>query len=1077
MFINGTELALRAGINTVLQKSNRTNSTDFAGESDAMVSNAESHMQMFLQTSSSAASASKLLGEHMDVIKLTVLGVVLAYKAISGQMATLNEQRKNFEEELLLKMATFMIPGNLEAKDLSGEQQAVAGLFEKLEKYPLLFAYSGVKIIPQEENPRTKRYCALPLYSMRQLEHPIASPRALDQARTAIHTLFSSKAMRCIQNIADDFRTDNKGVAFIKSTYEQNNYLNDRRAPRLILTVLFNILWNIQHPVDCETGYSLTLNDGIRLCAQFKNLLNVYLADKTPTGPHAVNTNENGLHQMLLHIELRATKLHIGFIDEKLRQFNLKDLTNNAHRTLRELDTSLLQLIFNKKDPVTGIYRADALAAPDIADTLGALNELLNKNPSLLSFFNEENEKISGQLLPQTYLNPHVRTIIDVLIVFCHLDSDARNALLDRLSNAPGASEDLRFLARELYRFNKHYIAPLEASHLRWIKNTLAHIPEVSLSKLTASRVIPLFTLVAADYRIDVDPRKNVGPISESRDTNSLGFYYSGKEQVQLINDSAQIQSLKIPDIERGEYAYHWAVSPYLTLTHQAALAVDSLPGRQYEMTQITELLDGISELTQNYRSFLQFKTFQLFLLDCLHRVRNKYSEFSKDALGVDLYLSADGLLDRTLRDILQALISKLSDNLLTFEQTIQDITHIVGSPDFIELRKQELLKQIYQIERKYTELFDEAPIHFINTYQQIIPKVEVASLHTDKTDKIKKVYEFSKQFFMSTRLELTSKKPNLPNSPHFLSQLKKEKLDKYLGLIQSAIEHIDALLEDSNYSLDPHELFRQLQMIDSNQKRSRKPDDIKKSTYCQVVIEELKRRLEQQLSPSDSVTEIPLSLGATSKTTSGLLLQRPLHIGSHAPTTPHRNPKFEGAHLSFRQLPVSIPSDPKIFSPPARRSSFGVCAPLKRKELTPNETAQRLSEEDRLTVASAPTPFSAFTFLKEELHKKLSDYANAKKQENPTHWFYHLLQSFKDFFGRLSSFIKARLRVSKIQVAQKVMDAMASATEKNPACLSLTPLEMTTLSHGSLGQKTLFFREAPFWNQITRPIDVSLQR
>jgi hypothetical protein len=1025
----GTQRAIRFGVNQVLQESNRTKSTSFAAESLQMVSKAQDHMQMFIKSNSTAASVTKLIDDNMSLIKATVQGVIIAYEAISSQLATLKEQRKNFEEELQLNMATFTIPGHLESMDLSTEQQAVAGFFEKMEKFPLLFAYSGVKRIYHEGEHRTQRYCALPLYAMNQLRHPIASPRTLDEARIAINLLFHSKAIQAMQKIADDFRTDSKVMAFFKSTFEGTNYLNTLRAPRIIITMLLNILWNIQHPIDCETGYGLTLSESIRLCAQFKNLLNLYLSDKTNAGPHTINTKINELRQMIFHIELRANKLHIGFIDEKLRRFNLKDLTNSAHRTLRELDTSLFQLIFHKKNHVTNMEYPDKLAAPDIADTISVMNELINKNPIFLSKFNEECKQIPERFLAQTYLNTSVKTIIDVLIVFCHLGTAQRRKLIAYIRKFPNAGEDdCSFLANELSKFNRHYITPIETMTEKLLKNKSDDARALKISKLTASRILPLFTLVAADYRIDVNEKKATIKLDPEE---GVQLYHSGKEQVQLINDAAQMHSENPPNIDRDEFAYHWSLSPYLALTNEAAQSIDNLPSKQYRMTQITELLDCISELTQNYKSFLQFKSFQAFLLECLQYVNDEYRLFAEEAQLVEQYLSLDGLLDRTLKDVLLTMIGKLSDNLLTFRQTIDDITHIVGSPDFTELRKHELTKQVKRIETKFTQLFGKNPVNFTNTYQHILSQVDMAPVRQERVEKTKKIYEFAKQFFVETQKALLATKPHLPKAPHFLSELKEDKLPKYLAMVNQSIKHMDALLTDGNFLLDAHELIAQLELINSDQQLRRTEDDIKRSTYCQVVICELKKRFTQPILNAVQPPFVPL-LDAS------ILLQ---------------NEPVTRVMSTLRASP----------SPLARNNQRPMLA------LTSNASIIRPEiDNNRNTL---PTTFD---LLKYELKKILEDYIASKKQQRPNHWFYHVLQIFKNFFAQFSGFIKARLLETKIQVAQKVVNSLKNSPEgerpRSFTSVTLLPNELTTLSHGSLGRKTLFFRQHAFWQQLTAP-------
>ena len=251
--------------------------------------------------------------------------------------------------------------------------------------------------------------------------------------------------------------------------------------------------------------------------------------------------------------------------------------------------------------------------------------------------------------------------------------------------------------------FSKHYIDPLEKINISIIEKTSNTSLLNKVPKLTASRLLPLLTLAVADFRIGVD-------VNQAEKINELGdgFFSSGKDQVQQINDAAQVNSSQPPKIELGEYSYHWLLSPYLSkLTPEAAASIDSLPCKQYKMTQITELLDNISELTQNYRSFLQFRSFQAFLMECLKYVNESYRQFSEETQLVEQFLSLDGLLDRTLKDVFVDMVDTLNDNISIFRQSLDDITHIVAAPDFTELRKHELIIQVNRIEQKFIKLFN----------------------------------------------------------------------------------------------------------------------------------------------------------------------------------------------------------------------------------------------------------------------------------------------------------------------------------------------------------------------------------
>lgn len=1027
--IPGAELAIRAGFNSILYQSNLNSSANFAAESMAMMNTAKERIETFAKSNSSANAMTQLVDHNMALIEVAMQTAISAYQAISSHIRTTTEHRKRFEEELQLNMASFTIPGNLESKKLSKEHQAIRGFLKKLESYSTLFAYSGVKKITDTEDPRTRHLCALPLYAINQLEHPSASPRDLDQARIAISLFLNSKAAQSLEKTAEIFRNDNGFVIFFESLFEQQNYLNDLRAPRLILTMLLNILWNLQHPVDCKTGYSLSLNESIKLCAEFSEFLNLYLADITCEGPYEIDTVNNGLGNIIKHVEINTNKLHLGYIDEKLRQFKLKDLTNSAHLTLRALDTSLFQLIFKNNH-----NQPNKEAALDIAYAISIFNDLLDKNTFFLDCFDKQRKNIPNSFLANTYINAETLTAIDALIIFCHLTKKERELFLSDLNALPDGGEDARLLTTELTIFDTHYIVPIETNIDADMTSNQADTS--TKTKLSAIKLIPLLTLAAADFRIKVDTRKSLRRIKETTDTNDVSPFYSGIEQIQLINNAAQAYALRITEEKNGQYFYHWSISPHLKLTPEAARSIDNLPSKQYRMTQITELLDYISELTLNYRSFLQYKSFQAFLLDCLQQVDAEYRQFAEEATIVEQLLSFDGKMDRTLKGVLLTMITQLTENLSAFRQSIDEISHIVGAPDFTELRKQELEKHLTRIEKKFFQLFGKQPINFTNACQQILSRGELQSATPDQTLKTKQLYNFTINFFNECNTELAKYRSELPPSPHFLSHLDHNKLDKYKKLIANAIQYINNLQSDNNFSLDSMALFNQLDQLKEDNTFGRTPEEIAKSTFCKVILKELKNRFIQQTT-SDKRNDGNALNGISPINDDDSQKQRPTH--SFISSRSASQPMLTATPPALR--PLSIPNDPS-----------------KHSLYTPSPSDQDIA---------AQQSSKAFVELKKELKAIMQSYVLSKTLEIPTHWFLHMLHAFENWIGQFCYFIRIRLLDTKLAVAKKLSTALESADNDSKTKLVLSTEEMDTLSHGMLGYRTYYFRTHTFWKMF----------
>ena len=215
---------------------------------------------------------------------------------------------------------------------------------------------------------------------------------------------------------------------------------------------------------------------------------------------------------------------------------------------------------------------------------------------------------------------------------------------------------------------------------------------------LTARRLIPLITLVVKDYQVELDTPLTYERARHLQDTLTLARPYSGRQQIQSINLSA----------ETGRGYYKWALSPFITRSAKLSTEIDELPKRQYRLTQITELLDNVGYLVQHHATFLQNKIFQTFLLKCLRKVKEDYASLEQYIDKVDSYLAHDEHMSRNLQAILCPLTRDLNRSLESFSLAANNIERIVSSPDFTEQQWQLLATNISAAAEQFTALFAE---------------------------------------------------------------------------------------------------------------------------------------------------------------------------------------------------------------------------------------------------------------------------------------------------------------------------------------------------------------------------------
>lgn len=691
-----TELALRAAVNA--PSTSRSLTPEGGGQATSIRDTALQRAKAQLTAISDVSSFTGNINAQTLAIEAAVAVVAVAYVAITHQLGVLDHKRLAFDQERQAGIATFMLPTNVEESSLSKEEKVIKGFLELIARNPSFATYLGIHSADLAEVRRAKFHSILPFYRMSEaLGQPVASLRPLDRQRTNINLFFRSALPDAIADIEMGFQTDWRFVAFWESIYQGKNYLNNRRAPRFIMMALSNLLWNLQHPVDPETGFPLSLNRCIEICRDVEMFLNQLLNPESSPYMETISDDENGLMTFLRKLEFYTKALRAAYAEEQLHGLNIEDITNSAHRVLRIMDQSLFKLIYKRYNPVTKKDEPDEKAAETLAHTVSYLNILLEQNPDLINAFRPSAVE-PLPFLDRIYrevgagLNIPPLTIIDVLIVFCHLSWYERDQLLAKIkkANLSSASE----FANTLLKFDHHFVKPVKVISKEELGVTKFSPKFEEVGRLTASRLVPLITLVIEDYRIEVDTTRTYQKAKES--INTPKRVYSGKQQVQAINVSAQ---------SKIGY-YKWAIAPFAG----GAEPLNELPVFQYRMTQVTKLMDSVAELVQNYRSFLQHRSFQAFLLKCLNKVKDENAALERRINEVDELLDHNERISRNLQGIIRPMTANLNASLESLTLATANFERVVSAPDFTDQQRQLLSTKLSAIAEQFSTLFAEDP-------------------------------------------------------------------------------------------------------------------------------------------------------------------------------------------------------------------------------------------------------------------------------------------------------------------------------------------------------------------------------
>lgn len=781
-------MALRTAINA----SPRAITAGSTNPCDTIKDSAIKRANELVSASSTASSVATQISAQEEAIGLAVAGITLAYQSISNQLTVMKDQRLTFDKERQTGVATFLLPTDKEETQLSKEEKFIKSFMSLASKNPLLLKYLGIHHSVLEGKNNTEFYSVLPFYQMSQfIEQPISSSKAIDKQRSAVSLFFKAVLPNAISNIDMDFQTDSKVVSFFSSTLKGHNYLNNLRAPRLLMMSLANLLWNLEHLVDPETGFPFSLKKCLEFTREVELFLNQLLDFDSPPYLDTIATDQNELVSFVRKIEIHTKGLRAAYADEQLHELNVSEVTNSAHRALRIVDRNIYKLIYKKQNKLTSKYELDEKASDEVAYTLSYLNELLSRNPELISAF----QPFLMILGDETKINRPACTVLDALIIFCHLPCSMRHDLLHSFIKSP--IDSAKEFAQTLKDFDIRYIKPIKVVSKKELHAHALNKKHDEVAKLTARRLIPLITLVAEDYRVNVDTAESYRQAKENP-----GWILTGKQQLTAINENAQ----------HGNQYYFWSLSPFFNLADATAKALDSLPHHQYRMTQMTKLMDSVAELIYNYRSFLQYKTFQDFLVKCLNKVKEEYKKLDTQIESVDKYLEQDEKINRNLSGILSPMLKDLDASLDTFVAATENFERIISAPDFTDQQKLLLMNQINGIHQQFSGLFenDTAISGLIDTADLNAINVEKANHGNDaKTINLESLEQKTRSVPSETDILPETPRLSAETDPKQIQALKTLIQECYNGLSHySQTSKKGALLKELLEIIEKHDHF-----------------------------------------------------------------------------------------------------------------------------------------------------------------------------------------------------------------------------------------------------------------------------
>jgi len=699
-----TELSLRAAV------INANNDLTLNGDQTEDIKAYALKQVQRLQGNGIVISLFNEIDEQRTIINIAIDGLKSAYKTLSDQIRQLKDQRFSFDKERQTGIATFILPNSKEENQFSIEEKSIKSFIELSSKSKELAFYFGIQNTMALKIDDGKFYATLPFYRMsNSITQPETSKKLIEHQRIILNLFFKSEIPKAIADIDNGFQSDWPLISFWQSAYRRKNYLNNRRAPRFIMICLSNLLWNLLYPIDPKTGLPLTSNKCIELCKAAEIFLNHLLNKSSENHVKNINNYEDELMSFIRKIKIHTQSLHAAYLEDNINELNITDLTHNANKALSIMDNCLFKLIYKKYYPIPKKAYPDDNASENMAYNISYLNQLITLNPHLI----ENIQQYPNWISHNANLNNPPSTLIDLLIIYCHLSWQEREQLIEKIEK----SEMLYALelASTLKKLHKKFIKPIKDLSKKDLKTSIFDPKHHEVCSLTTSRVIPLITLIIKDFHIEID----------NRNLNlSMQKIISGKRQVQLINQAA----------EKGISYYHWSLSSLIIISDGVEESICELNKKQYRMSRIAELLNNLHELMQKYNHFIQHKEFQKFILKCLYKIKEEYEKIDYIST-IDLYLAHDEIISRNFRDILSPMIRELNVSLDKFLKSSENIEQLVTSKSFSQDQRELMAEKIKAVSDEFSTFFTDDS--GITNLSYIIPKIKLSSKKKDEPTEI----------------------------------------------------------------------------------------------------------------------------------------------------------------------------------------------------------------------------------------------------------------------------------------------------------------------------------------------------
>ncbi len=647
------------------------------------------------------------IGWQEGLVVAGIAGLTYAYSAGAEQLNNLGRQRLDFDKELAAGNATFLIPSNVEKTKLKIEQGGMVAYLELAKSQGDLFPYMGLKQTQLKKNSikvEGSLLSCLPFYEMsRQLPESLSTDSPSEKIRQSISRFFRTQMKLYLKDIKNDFNHDSKFADFFRSAWQGDNFLNNYRGPRLIIMSLGNLLWNLQHPIDSQTKFPLTLKEKIELCAKARSFINDLLkrsdkGDKKTTQFYLDALDPSGeLSNFVRMIEIYTVELQEAYVEEKNNSLNLEEVLTHAHRAARTLNQNIFRIIYKKENQAEGL-----------ASYINYLYFLLKRDPLILSILTFFESTSHG------FKNKTPTTLIDLLLVFCQLNKEDMAKFISKLNYTE--SNVRKSFALTLDGLNKKFIRPLyQAEKNELISDKYGKAKDYIYNKMKISmdseikseasqrafyQSLSLISMAVNDYNVELDSK--VTKLASERNKLEGKIFYTSRQQINKITQQS------FANEKRNKDDFGCDVSSYIFLYDIVEAKLNKLASQQYKIGQYTHLIATLKSFTNKYRAYLLEPKFKRFLIRALEKINDEFNDLEQLCFELKDEITFVTTDDRELIGIITNMGDKLTSEISLFKAEVNSSKTKLLSDTFEDNIKKEIYSNISKIDQRFSDAFGE---------------------------------------------------------------------------------------------------------------------------------------------------------------------------------------------------------------------------------------------------------------------------------------------------------------------------------------------------------------------------------